>query len=205
MQLQHTGIGVVIALFVLSGSVVSAQDLPQPHQTIRRSADQVLTLSRGIVDSDSVTDEDVQRLLDTLDQVVAFDRISEAVIGDHLSQLNGRQTEHFADTFRLAMTRFYLESLVNFDLESIEVVPPQNFKESQQQATVRVRAVDSSGEVYGLDYFLRQVDEGNWLIFNMIIDGVNLGISYRSQFDSALSTYGDVDTVITNWQKQVAQ
>lgn len=69
-----------------------------------------------------------------------------------------------------------------------------------KQISVKVEARDEHGTVYNLDYSMGLSDNGNWQVQNIIVDGVNLGLSYRSQFDSALNTYaGDVNRVIENW------
>ena len=98
------------------------------------------------------------------------------------------------------MTRFYLESLVTFDLQSVAVIPPENTDETDDQARVRVEAEDGAGKHYDLDYLLRVDTNNDWQVLNMVIDGVNLGASYRSQFDSAMDTYNDADKVIANWR-----
>ena len=176
------------------------QELPRPHQLVRDSADQVLELSRSIDGIDDINDADVQNLLELLDPIVGFRQIARAVIGDHSDELNAEQIQRFTSTFRNAMTRFYLESLVTFDLQSVAVIPPENTDETDDQARVRVEAEDGAGKHYDLDYLLRVDTNNDWQVLNMVIDGVNLGASYRSQFDSAMDTYNDADKVIANWR-----
>jgi len=47
---------------------------------------------------------------------------------------------------------------------------------------------------------------GNWLISNLTVNGVNVGQSYRSQFSAALESYkNNVDDVITHWPEIMNQ
>ena len=50
-------------------------------------------------------------------------------------------------------------------------------------------------------------DAGNWRLRNIIIGGVNIGLTYRSQFASALKDPkygGDMDKVIDAWDRHLA-
>ena len=42
--------------------------------------------------------------------------------------------------------------------------------------------------------------DSQWKLTNLIIDGVNLGLVFRTQFASAMSTHnGDMNQVIEKW------
>jgi phospholipid transport system substrate-binding protein len=41
---------------------------------------------------------------------------------------------------------------------------------------------------------------GNWLIVNIIVNGVNLGLTFRNQFQAlAIEHNGDIEEVTNNW------
>jgi phospholipid transport system substrate-binding protein len=47
-----------------------------------------------------------------------------------------------------------------------------------------------------------QGEDGVWRVRNVIVDGVNLGLTYRNQFASAMQSgdaRGDIDAVIDEW------
>jgi phospholipid transport system substrate-binding protein len=48
---------------------------------------------------------------------------------------------------------------------------------------------------------MRKNAAGEWKVSNVIIEGINLGQTYRSQFASAADqNRGDVDKVIAGWK-----
>ena len=187
--------------------VAAADDLPPPHRLVQQSANEVLAISGDIDSVDAITDEHVRRLQEQLRPVVAFDRIARAVIGDNADAVGAQELDRFTRTFKETMTRFYLETLVSFEVTDASVVPPEDaIAADASRATVRVQARDAAGNRYTLDYSLSRDESGSWRVHNMILDGVNLGLSYRSQFDSALDTYnGSLDRVIANWRDFVEQ
>jgi len=43
-------------------------------------------------------------------------------------------------------------------------------------------------------------NEKRWLLRNVIINGINIGLQFRSQFNAYMQKYrGDIDLVIENW------
>ena len=67
-------------------------------------------------------------------------------------------------------------------------------------ATVMQNIFNGSGKSYVVQYTMRRNKAGEWKLHNLIIEGINLGLTYRSQFSAAAEKYhGDVDKVIANW------
>ena len=51
---------------------------------------------------------------------------------------------------------------------------------------------------------MRANTSGAWKVRNIIVDGINLGLTYRNQFDGAMSRHGnDIEKVIGNWSEEV--
>jgi phospholipid transport system substrate-binding protein len=53
-------------------------------------------------------------------------------------------------------------------------------------------------------FSLYQGKEGNWLVENVIVNGLNLGSTFRTQFEQSAQQYGgDLDQVIANWSSEI--
>jgi phospholipid transport system substrate-binding protein len=66
-----------------------------------------------------------------------------------------------------------------------------------------VRQLIYSGqpEPYVLLYQMGRGKDGQWQLRNVIIESVNLGEIYRSQFEASARKYdGDLDAVIDTWE-----
>ena len=46
-------------------------------------------------------------------------------------------------------------------------------------------------------------DLGEWKLINIIINGVNLGLTFRNQFYSLMKTEKDLDKVIDKWAASI--
>lgn len=194
----------LMVMAFLAGNVYGAA-MPAPHQLVQESVDDVLGVVRQIDSTGNIAMEDVDEFLGTLEPVVAFDAIARAVVGSHGSALNDAQLSRFSEKFKRTMTRFYLESMVTFGVQGVTVRQPDGFDASASRARVRMDAVDRRGNSYDINYTMVNSD-GQWQMQNMIVDGVNVGLTYRNQFDSAMSTNGgDVEQVIQSWEQFIEQ
>lgn len=203
-QVKNSMQQLLLAMIFLAGSAQGAA-MPAPHQLVEQSVDDVLAVVRDIESVDDITAERVEEFLNILEPVIAFDAIARAVVGSHGSSLDDSQQARFGEKFKRTMTRFYLESMVTFGVSDVTVRIPDEFDDSASRTQVRMDAVDGRGNSYEINYTMLQSD-GQWEMQNMIVDGVNVGLTYRNQFDSAMSTNGgDAAQVIQNWEQFVDQ
>ena len=71
---------------------------------------------------------------------------------------------------------------------------------SGDRASVTQKITDNKNQQYTIQYSLNKRNQQNWKIQNIIVEGINMGQSYRAQFESALERYkGSVSAVIKNW------
>jgi phospholipid transport system substrate-binding protein len=57
--------------------------------------------------------------------------------------------------------------------------------------------------VYPLEYSMARKKTGQWMVVNVVINGINLGKTFRNQFvQSAQRAGGDVDQVINGWSSE---
>jgi len=55
------------------------------------------------------------------------------------------------------------------------------------------------GKSFKLTYSMAKKESG-WQVRNIIVDGINMGLTYRSQFDSSMiSNDNNIDAVIDTW------
>jgi len=66
----------------------------------------------------------------------------------------------------------------------------------------------AGGEVYPVIYSMALSEDGQWRMRNIIVNGVNMGLTYRNQFASAVQDaryQGDMDKVIEGWIASVGK
>jgi phospholipid transport system substrate-binding protein len=58
----------------------------------------------------------------------------------------------------------------------------------------------TSSNIYPITYKVRNDGSGNWLIINIIVNGVNLGLTFRNQFQALATEHSEnIDLIIQNW------
>ncbi|TCO77870.1 MlaC/ttg2D family ABC transporter substrate-binding protein [Chromatocurvus halotolerans] len=193
----------------LPGFSIAQEENNNPAVLIEQSTDRVLQ----VLESHTETGEAVSvsaladELLSTLEAVVDFESIARGVMGKHAGAASDKQVQEFASVFRESLVSLYARSFRTFEIKEARVLDmPVDFDaETAAKATVRMQATTADGESYSLSYAMRRDDERRWVVRNIVVDGINLGLTYMNQFDGAMSRYGSVDTVIARWPEEMRE
>ncbi len=189
----------LVGVLVVAG-VVRA-DEPGPDDVVRIATDELLELIESHKDQYRSDPEPFFRAVDeSMATFVDYPGIARAVMANHWSEATDDQREAFIRTFRRGLVRSYARAMVEFDQEEIEVLPLREDHVRGDRAVVRMRVTAANGRTYPLHYSMAKTDESGWQVRNVVVNGVNLGQTYRSQFTSAMrSADGAMDTVIDGW------
>ena len=93
-----------------------------------------------------------------------------------------------------------LATLFNkFKDEKIVVLPPKDKPKSMSRTKVQIQIITSSKTYPGV--YSMYLDENNeWKIINIVVNGINLGLTFRSQFYSLMEkNNNDISKVIDKW------
>lgn len=136
--------------------------------------------------------------------VVDFKGFARSVMAAHHKTASTEQRERFAETFKWGLVRSYALALVGFSDGEIVMVPSDRPPRSPRRKNVKMEIRLRGGEVYPVVYSMALGKDNAWRMRNIIINGVNVGLTYRSQFASAVQDPkygGDLDAVIDAWAK----
>lgn len=192
----------VTALLVLMSLPAMAQQ--SPEDMIRASITELMGQIEGRKDYFSSHPEELKRVVDdSLSDVADFRYIGASVMGRYFGNASPEQRSRFVDAFKQTLLDTYAKGLVTFDYREIRVLDNQSAGRYEDQANVAMEIVGTDGTVYPVSYTLRQ-DGGQWKVVNVIVNGINLGLTFRNQFDQAMRQYNrDYDAVINNWSPEV--
>ena len=91
------------------------------------------------------------------------------------------------------------QAIAQYNNQKIVLVDDKAIPEGQRKATIK-QEIRSSDSIYPLEYSLARKKSGEWMVVNVIINGINLGKTFRNQFaQSAQRAGGDIDQVISGW------
>ena len=201
---------VIATVGLLSTATLAAEPVSDsPHEVIRATSKQLVALideARGYVDeTPEKYHAEVQALLDP---VVDFRSFSRLVMASHYKRASVDQRKRFARSFKSSLVQTYATALMQFSNEEIKVLDPTRAPRDPRRPTVNMEITTAGGAVYPLSYTMGKNKAGNWQMKNIIINGINLGLTFRNQFGSAVKDPqygGDLDKVIDAWGGLVSE
>lgn len=214
MNAMRYTLGVLLTLLswtALPAAATSAQD---PYQIVQNTTQQVLDI---IKDAKGYYDKDPERFNKqvevVMDQVVDFKSFARGVMGSYAGVARYRalkteqekaafreQVERFTETFKRGLIETYAKGLLKFNGQRIETLPPRNPQDVGSFVGIVQNIYGAADKPYVVQYSMRKDRDGAWKVRNVIIEGINLGQTYRNQFAaSAEQNHGDIDKVIADW------
>lgn len=179
-----------------------------PQQVVEDTSNRVMAVldeNRETYRNDS--EAFLEGLSEIMDPVVDYEGIARSVMTVRFSRnASPEQIQRFIDTFKRSMVQFYGNALLEFDSGKIAVLPPRNRDQQRDdRASVNMEVHAANGTVYPVTYTMVNQD-GRWMVRNVIVEGINIGLLFRDQFAQAMQAHGnDLDKVIDNWGGVVAE
>ncbi|HWP24409.1 MAG TPA: ABC transporter substrate-binding protein [Candidatus Binatia bacterium] len=124
-----------------------------------------------------------ERALNLIHERFDFAEMARQSLGAHWQTLDPQQQREFIDAYTQILLRFFGRSVRSSGDETI-----QYRREIRDGARARVetKVVSGSGPVLPLDYWLHDRD-GQWKVYDVVIDGISLVNNYRAQFDRVIA------------------
>lgn len=133
-----------------------------------------------------------------MDPVVNFPFIAGSVMGKATyQQATPAQREQFLKVFKDGMVKSLAKGILGYAdskvvIAGVDTVNPTRVVVKQE--------VSAEGNTHKLDYTMVKGKSGEWKLINVVLNGVNLGQSFSSQFKAGLKKHNNnVDQVIANW------
>lgn len=195
-------IGVTCLALLAWVAPAALADQPGPQERVEETTDalfEVVREYRGKTESE----EFYRKVTEVLDPVVDFAFIARVVMGDHAKEASDEQKQAFADTFKNGLVKTYARGIEGYVDSRVRVMPLEEELGDRRRVSINQEVRDNSS-VYRLSYTMARNRAGEWKLINVVLDGVNLGQSFRSQFAQAMRKYdNDLDKVIDNWLSEV--
>ncbi len=173
---------------------------PSPFESVQASTEQLLEKLaevQPIYKSDK--DKFFQEVDSSLAPFIDFKGFSRGVMAKYYRRASDQQKARFAEVFRNSLIKTYAKVLVDFDNPQVTVKQNNKPQKDPRKARVSLEVHGKDGSVYPVEYSLVLVNE-QWKLRNLVIDGINIGLQFRSQFTAYMQQYkNDIDKVIDNW------
>jgi len=182
--------GIFTLVLALWGPVgASPGELAPPQQVIEQISSQlhqVLNEDPGRLDRDP---DYVYRLAnDILIPHVDFSRVSSLVLGKHWRRATPEQRERFSREFQRLLVRTYSTAFHQFGDWKIRYLPVR-LSEDGKRALVPIEVTMPGSEPVKVLYHMH-LKQGEWLAYDVKVEGVSLITNYRSTFSREIRRVG---------------
>ena len=96
------------------------------------------------------------------------------------------------------MLETYSSTLAQWGDQEIVTIFPESYEFARTE-DVQQNLITSSN-IYPITYKVRKDKNGNWLIINIIVNGVDLGLTFRNHFQALAEEHNEnIDEIIKHW------
>ena len=176
---------VCVFTFVLSLASLTSAQATAPVDLVRTTVDRAMQILKDPkLGSPDKKQERVDRLRETLNAIFDYEEMAKRALGPHWRQRTAAEREEFVKLFRDFLEKVYSEKMFLYAGENVrfgrEVI-------DNEFAQVESTIIQVKGEEIAVVYKLRQVN-GQWKVYDAIVENISIINNYRSQFDRVIST-----------------
>ena len=194
----------LIALAVMlfwASMPAAAQTEEDLRQYVDRNTQQLvdkLNAEKGLYEEDA--EAFYASMEQELTDFVDFRRIAARVMGRYARQSTPEQRDEFVAKFKRSLFDSYAQALVSADDFEIKVKDATINSGNADRASVQMEVISASGSRYPVTYSMYKTNEGRWMMENVIVEGVNIGLAFRDRFTQEMEQErGEIQAVIDGW------
>jgi len=183
---MKTLIALLLSLFLPFGAL--AQELT-PDELVRKVTAEVLdavksdkALAQG--DRDKALALAEEKILPHVD----FEEATRLAVNRAWAGASPEQRKQLVAEFRTLLIRIYSQSLDTYKGQTMRVMP-MKAAQGATDVTVRNQYLRPGQSPVVVDYEMRKTPAG-WKIYDIVVEGVSLVLTYRAEFDQVVRTSG---------------
>lgn len=136
---------------------------------------------------------------ENIEPYVDFPGFAKGVMGQFYRQASDKQRADFTDTFKQSLIRTYANGLGAYENQKF-TIRPFTAGDDPKKAQVDMDIQTGSGTTVLVTYQMVLDAQNQWKVRNLILDGINLGLTFRNQFASTVeANHGNLDKAIANF------
>jgi phospholipid transport system substrate-binding protein len=180
-------------LILLFPVMALAQD-SEPEALVKKITEEVLAALKS---DKQLAAGDRERAVKLAEQKILphvdFEEATRLAVGRGWKEASPEQRKKLVAEFRNMLVRTYSNAIGAYEGQTMKVLPSR-VKPGEGEATVRNQFLRPGGKPILVDYSMRKTDAG-WKIYDIVVEGVSLVLTYRSEFDAVVKQEG-VDGLI---------
>ena len=160
-----------------------------PEELVRRVTQEVLD---AIKSDAQLAAGDRQKMLKLAEDKVLphidFGEAARLAVGRSWARATPEQRKQVVAEFRAMLVRTYASAIDAYRGQTLQVLPVR-MKPADTDVTVRNRYLRPGATPVTIEYQMRKTAQG-WKIYDIVVEGVSLVITYRSEFDAVVKQDG---------------
>lgn len=185
----------VLLLCFVAGNICAAGSAEDAEKTVREGLDEVLAVCMRSQGGRAMAD----KLQPVLEKRVCFESMTRRAVGPGWREFTAEQRSEAVRLFTKLIIRNYSNKFTPGEEPEAKFLKPVSPAEGKIEVPT---TMFYKGGRYSISYRLE--DRGQWLVTDILAEGVSLIANYRAQFD-ALFKKGGVGAVLDSLRQSVAQ
>ncbi len=188
-------ISCLLFFFLLLSQVAVADVDTEPEKILKTSVNKVFSM---LSDKELSLDQKKREVTEITNSVFGYPLMAKLSLGkEHWSKFNSKQREEFTSLFIELFQDFYSEKISLFHDEKVVFQSPSFDNEKRVQIPT---VLLSNGKKFSVLYKMFKTKNG-WKIYDIVIEGVSLMRTYRSQYHSVIKS-DKIEGLLTKMREQ---
>jgi phospholipid transport system substrate-binding protein len=162
----------------------------EPPEIIEDTTKRIINL---IEENRAVYEQDAERMREDIRGILMprVDTLYSArlVLGRHGRGRDEDEVLEFADALAEQLLRRYASALLEYDLRDRLEILPLSGDNTERMTRVRTRIRLDGSSRAPMDYVFRKT-EGEWLVFDVIVEGISYVATFRNQIGEEIRRHG---------------
>lgn len=155
-----------------------------PLNTVEGHVKNVLDVLRDPALQGEANKEAKQKKIESIaDQMFDYVALSRLTLGRSWKQFSKEQQKEFVSLYRTILEKAYMDKILSYTDE--KVIFDKEFMLSEKKAEVQTKIITKSAEI-PISYRV-YLKDGEWRVYDVIIEGISLIKNYRTQFREILA------------------
>ncbi len=173
----------IISLAALMLSLVSVF-AASPLETIQTQVNRALEVLRDpALKAESAKESKEKKIWAIVDGVFDYTELSKRTLGQHWKQFTPDQQEEFTRLFGKLLGSIYMDRIIAYKDEKVAFGKVTNLSDKTAEVQSEVFRLSKSIPIH----YRMILENGQWKVYDVVIEGVSLVQNYRTQFREILT------------------
>lgn len=195
--------GLLVLVFIIVPVLLQAATEKTPEEKVRNGIQEITTiLNDYCTEKENNRSACAKRVMKVADNYFDWREMAKRSLARFWRQRTKEEQKEFVRIFRHLLKDVYIDKIAGYSGEKI-VFEGERTEGDYSEISTKVLADRGSNKAIPLNYRLHK--KGNeWLVYDIVIEGVSLVSNYRSQFNSIIqrSTY---DTLVKRMKEKIGE